>query len=55
MNLIIHMPTKEVHKNELKEMISNIYSNKIIGYLNKSNLSYYDKNRMIDMMIKNKS
>lgn len=52
MNIIIHLPTKEINLNELKKMISYIHSEKVINYISNLKLSDPDKEKLINMIVR---
>lgn len=52
MNIIIHLPTKEINLIELKKVVSNIHSEKIINYIGNLNLSNPDKEKLINMIVR---
>ena len=51
MNIIIHLPTKEINLIELKKVVSNIHSEKIINYIGNLNLSNPDKEKLINLIV----
>ena len=52
MNIIIHLPTKEIDLNELRKMVSNIHSEKVINYISNLKLSNPDKEKLINMIVR---
>lgn len=51
MNIVIHLPTKEIQLNELKKIVSDVHSEKVINYISNSNLSNLDKENLINLMV----
>lgn len=51
MNIIVHLPTNEIQINELKKLVSDVHSEKVISYISNLNLSYLDKEKMIEKMV----
>ena len=51
MNVIIHLPTKEIDLNGLKKIVSNVHSEKVINYISNSNLSNPDKEKLLNLMV----
>ena len=51
MNIIIHLPSEEILLNELKKIVSDIHSEKVIKYISDLNLSFLDKEKLINLIV----
>ena len=52
MNIIIHLPTKEIDLNKLKNFVSDVHSEKVINYIINSKLSNPDKEKLINLIVR---